>query len=269
MGYCVLIVDDDENVVHSLTRTLRSADYDMASVASGEDGLLYAHSHKVDLIISDYKLIGMNGVTFLEEVHRKHPGTVAILLTGQADVTVVADAVNRFPLYKFFVKPWDNAALQTAVREAFEKRNEDKPSEIKATDIMSKFPVTIKEDVPLSAAAELMMRFKISGMPVMSLSGKLSGIITATDLFRIMGEQEAKFESGGRRSVTPLLVSDVMSRNVLTVKKESTLQEMIRLMFSKNIHTLPVVEDDNMVGIVGRRDVLNTYYRGSHVPRNQ
>jgi CBS domain-containing protein len=54
-----------------------------------------------------------------------------------------------------------------------------------------------------------------------------------------------------------------MSRNVCTIWKETTLREMIRLMFEKNIHTMPVVEGDELVGIVGRRDVLNTYYRGS------
>lgn len=267
MRYGVLIVDDDEAVVHSITRALRAADYDIKSVNNGEEALAYIQAHRVDLIISDYKLSGMNGVDFLEAVHKKHPEVVAILLTGQADVQIAADAVNRLSLYKFFVKPWDNNELQTAVKEAFKKRDASRPSEVTAADIMSKFPVTIKEDAPLLAAAELMMRFKISGMPVMSLSGKLTGIITATDLFRIMGEQEEKSASGGTSLVGDFHIAEVMSRSVETIKKGTTLQEMIRTMFGKNIHTMPVVEEGELVGIVGRRDVLNTYYRSSRVSR--
>jgi CBS domain-containing protein len=268
LRYNVLITDDDEAVVHSLMRTLHSADYNLASVKSGEDGLSYMQNHTVDLIIADYKLGGMNGVDFLEAVFKEHPEVVAILITGQADVKIVADAVNRFSLYKFFVKPWDNLEIQNAVREAFKKRDASRPREITAVDIMSKFPVTIKEDVPLLAAAELMMRFKISGMPVMSLSGKLTGIITATDLFRIMGEQEEKTASGRSSSAGDLRIAEVMSKDVYTIKKDTPLQEMIRIMFGKNIHTMPVVEGDELVGIVGRRDILNTYYRGSHVSKS-
>ena len=223
MSYCVLIVDDEENVVHSLTRTLRNPDYSLESVKSGEDGLVYMQSHKVDMVISDYKLIGMNGADFLEAVHKAYPGVVAILLTGQADVKMVSDAVNRFPLYKFFVKPWDNNELQEAVKEAFQRHVFSRLPDLTAADIMSKFPVTIGEDVLLSAAAELMMRFKISGMPVMSLSGKLTGIITATDLFRIMGQEEERVASGGESSVGILRISEVMSRNVETIQKTTNL----------------------------------------------
>lgn len=269
MRYGVLIVDDDEAVVHSLMRTLRSVHYDIKAVDNGESALEYMKEHKVDLIISDYKLRGMNGVDFLEAVNKKHAEVVAILLTGQADLQIAADAVNRLSLYKFFVKPWDNSELQTAVKEAFRKRHALAPLEVTAADLMSKFPVTIKENEPLAAAAELMMRFKISGMPVMSSSGALTGIITATDLFRIMGEQEEKAGPEGVSSARDFLTAEVMSKCVETIKKETTLREMIRVMYGKNVHTLPVMENGEMVGIVGRRDVLNTYYRSLHTAKSE
>ncbi len=269
MRYGVLIVDDDEAVVHSLMRVLHGADYDIASVTNGEEALAYIQSHKVDLMISDYKLSGMNGIDLLETVHKKHPGIVAILLTGQADVQIAADAVNRLSLYKFFVKPWDNNELQVAVKEAFRKHTASRPTEVTAADIMSKFPVTIKENTPLAAAAELMMRFKISGMPVLSLSGALTGIITATDLFRVMGEQEGKAPSGTASFAEDVNITEVMARRVETINKETTLREIIRLMFNKNIHTIPVVEGGELIGIVGRRDVLNAYYRSSRESKNR
>ena len=269
MSYHILIVDDDESVVHSLTRTLHCADYDIATVASAEEGLVHARNHEVDLIISDYKLGGMDGIHFLETAQKKYPRIVSILLTGSTNAQIAVDAINRFPLYKFFVKPWNNSELQAAVKEAFQRHSFRRLPDLTAADIMSKFPVTIREDVLLSSAAELMMRFKISGMPVMSLSGKLTGIITATDLFRIMGKQEEKDVSGGVSDVGNLRISEVMSKNVETIKKETSLKEMIRLMHGKNIHTMPVVEDGELVGIVGRRDVLNTYYRNAQASQNR
>jgi len=260
----ILIVDDDEAVVNALTRVLHGSGYDITPLKSGEEALAYLQDHKADMIISDYQLKGMNGVDLLEAVNRKLPEIVAILLTGQADVRVAADAVNRLSLYKFFVKPWNNDELQAAVREAFKKRGGVKSRGITATDIMSKFPVTIKVDMPLEAAAELMMRFKISGLPVMSLSGKITGIITATDLFRVMGEQEEKLDLGGNTSEKYFRVDEVMSRTVQIIKQGTTLHEMVRMMFELKIHTMPVVEEGELVGIVGRRDVLNAYYRSSH-----
>ncbi len=267
MRNMVLIVEDDEAVVHAIERTLRCADCDIVPAKSAEEGLAYLQDHDVDVVISDYGLGGMNGIDFLEVVSRKHPASVLILLTGSTNVKIAADAVNRFPLYKFFVKPWDNNEVLVAVKEAFKKRDTSKPREVTAADIMSKFPVTIKEDMSLSAAAELMMRFKISGMPVTSLSGQLTGIITVTDLFRVMGQREAKIASEGAPAAGDFGIAKVMSRNVETIKRKTTLNEMIGLMFEKNIHTLPVVEDDELVGIVGRRDVLNAYYRGSHISK--
>jgi CBS domain-containing protein len=139
-------------------------------------------------------------------------------------------------------------------------------TDVTAVDIMSRFPVTIKETASLDMAAELMMRFRISGLPVISGQGEIVGIITATDLFRLMGEHEAGAPAGSKVSPESLRVGQVMSKNVHTIKQETTLKEMIQLMFGKNVHTMPVVESGEIVGVVGRRDVLNAYY---YTPRSQ
>ena len=57
---------------------------------------------------------------------------------------------------------------------------------IKAKDLMSRFAITIKENQTVMNLAHLMMRFKISGVPVVNKNGEICGIATATDLFNLM-----------------------------------------------------------------------------------
>ena len=57
-----------------------------------------------------------------------------------------------------------------------------------------------------------------------------------------------------------LLVEDIMIRNVFSVNPNTSLFEALQLMCAKNIHTLPVVAENEIVGIIGRRDVINSFY---------
>ena len=66
------------------------------------------------------------------------------------------------------------------------KSLEDKLKAIKAIDLMSRFAITVQEDETVTSLAHLMMRFKISGAPVVSKGGEICGIVTATDLFNLM-----------------------------------------------------------------------------------
>jgi len=84
---------------------------------------------------------------------------------------------------------------------------------------MSYHAITVNEDDSLLQAAHLMMRFKISGLPVVSKNNKIVGIITATDLFALMGKTAHSFESSAFAS---LRVSNVMTETVYTIKKETS-----------------------------------------------
>jgi len=140
---------------------------------------------------------------------------------------------------------------------------EQRLKKIKAVDIMSKFAITAKEDDTISSLAHLMMRFKISGVPVMSKSGKVSGIVTATDLFNLMKSVTNNIEKGESiENFNNLFVRDFMSSEVVSITEDTTLYEMMKIMCSKNIHTLPVMvlEKNEIIGVIGRRDILNACY---------
>ena len=126
---------------------------------------------------------------------------------------------------------------------------------------MSRFAITTKESDALVAAAHLIMRFKISGLPVISNEGTVVGVITATDLFDLMGNDVSQGDGQTEAFSEKLLVRDLMTKHVFTVQENTSLFDIIALMHEKNVHTLPVLNAGAIVGVIGRRDVLHAYYK--------
>jgi response regulator RpfG family c-di-GMP phosphodiesterase len=75
-----------------------------------------------DLVISDMRMPEMDGAQFLEQVKRRWPDTVRLLLTGYADVTSTVDAINKGEIYRYISKPWDDEELVQIVRQALERK---------------------------------------------------------------------------------------------------------------------------------------------------
>jgi two-component system NtrC family sensor kinase len=73
------------------------------------------------VVISDFRMPGMNGVEFLSEVRRRWPDTVRIVLSGYADAGAVVSAINEGQIYKFVAKPWNEHELTVAVANALER----------------------------------------------------------------------------------------------------------------------------------------------------
>ncbi|MFC1593936.1 CBS domain-containing protein [Candidatus Omnitrophota bacterium] len=266
----ILLVDDEEKILKVLAQRLQNDKCEIISSVSAEEAMPIVEKQTIDLIICDYKLGGMNGIDFLEKVAKFKPAIITILLTGHADLNMALDAINRSVIYMFIQKPWDDKILTSSVEKALAQRDlatqnrlkmQEGLKEIIAEDVMSRFAITIKEDAPLLNAAHLMMRFKISGLPVMSVEGKVAGIITATDLFRMMGEvvvHEVIIKNSLYKG--NIMVKDVMTKDVVSVTKDTTFIDIINTMYAENIHTLPVLDKEEMVGIIGRRDVINSFY---------
>ena len=132
---------------------------------------------------------------------------------------------------------------------------------IKAKDMMTKFAITVTEDQTVIDLANLFMRFKISGVPVLNDSDEIVGIVTASDLFNHMEKIISVVDSGKDPHEECLItVKEIMTRDVSVIDEEISLYEMIKLMCEKKIHTLPVVRDGSMVGVIGRRDVISACY---------
>ncbi|WP_300630569.1 HD domain-containing phosphohydrolase [Pseudomonas sp.] len=116
----VLLVDDEESILNSLRRLLRSQPYDVVLATSGAQALEIMAARPIDLVMSDARMPGMDGATLLAEVHRLYPGTSRILLTGYADLTTIIKAINDGQIHRYISKPWNDEELQLILQQSLE-----------------------------------------------------------------------------------------------------------------------------------------------------
>jgi len=101
---------------------------------------------------------------------------------------------------------------------------------------------------------------RISGFPVLE-KDEIIGIITADDLFMVMDlikTGEILKDNSDDNSLPK--VDFAMSAEFVTAEPETDLDEIIALMKYRNIHTLPIVRNNKLVGVIGRRDVFKNFY---------
>lgn len=117
----ILCVDDETNVLRALERLFFDEEYEVLTAVSGEAGLeVLANNQPIQVVISDYRMPGMNGVDFLRDVCGRWPETVRIVLSGYADTAAVVSAINEGQIYKFIPKPWNDDELKITIAKAIE-----------------------------------------------------------------------------------------------------------------------------------------------------
>jgi acetoin utilization protein AcuB len=122
--------------------------------------------------------------------------------------------------------------------------------------------VSIRPDLPLVEAAALMRRRKIRHLPVVERRGGLVGIVTARDLRQALFAPSVQDGLENLRGVLDgLVVRDVMTRGVVSVRPMTSIREAARLMHERKIGALPVVERDRLVGMLTETDVLACFQR--------
>jgi len=116
----LLIVDDEPHILSALKRLFHPEGWNILAADNARDGLELLAEHKVQVVLSDHRMPGMNGTEFLRRARALYPETIRIILSGYTDLETVVDAINRGTLFKFLSKPWDDDTLREQVREAFQ-----------------------------------------------------------------------------------------------------------------------------------------------------
>jgi len=115
----ILCVDDEKNIPAAIKRSFLENDYEILNAISGPEGLEILRRVKpIQVVISDFRMPGMNGVDFLKEVHKYWPETVRILISGFADLAAIISAINEGQISKFIPKPWNDDDLKAAISDA-------------------------------------------------------------------------------------------------------------------------------------------------------
>ncbi|MDY7016185.1 MAG: adenylate/guanylate cyclase domain-containing protein, partial [Cyanobacteriota bacterium] len=122
----IICIDDEQTVLSSLKRELKIAlgdEFEVETAIGGIDALelleeLLEEGSEVALVISDYIMPDLKGDEVLRRIHEASPNTLKIMLTGQASLEGVTNAINSAQLYRYIAKPWQSDDLNLTVKEA-------------------------------------------------------------------------------------------------------------------------------------------------------
>lgn len=117
----VLLVDDEKDFVKLLAKRLTRRNLDVRVAHTAEDALQTLADQPIDVVVLDVRLPGVDGLTTLGDIRRVHPDTRVVMLTGFADASMAARALEAGAA-AYLVKPVDVAELVARIREALESR---------------------------------------------------------------------------------------------------------------------------------------------------
>jgi DNA-binding NtrC family response regulator len=149
--YRVMLVDDETAVLKSLEREISKGGqatggahplFRVSLQSSPSEALLAAAEDSPDLVISDYAMPEMDGVTFFHRLRELCPSAVRIMISGRADVGILVAAINEAGVYHFLRKPWSSAELTATLAQALVYR-----------DILTECEIPTRDGKPPETAA--------------------------------------------------------------------------------------------------------------------
>jgi DNA-binding NtrC family response regulator len=118
----VLVVDDEKNQREIYTLILGDDGYEVTTAQSGEQALRFAGENSFDLVLTDYKMAGMDGLTLLNELLKLDPSIIVVMMTAHGSVESVKEAL-RGGAFDYLEKPIDRDQLLTVVQNALGRLN--------------------------------------------------------------------------------------------------------------------------------------------------
>ena len=145
---------------------------------------------------------------------------------------------------------------------------------VPVSELMEKDPVTSRAEMPLTELVAQFKRYGFRAMPVVDADDKLIGVVSETDVFlkekgvpfslekvpTLLGRMVVEDELQDFAPTRRVRVEEVMSTTVVRLAPDATLEDAAMLMLKRKFSLIPVVEDDKLVGIVRRIDILTRLY---------
>jgi CBS domain-containing protein len=141
-------------------------------------------------------------------------------------------------------------------------------------EIMTENPITVTGSMEIIQAAKILLERRINGVPVVDETGRLIGILCQSDIIAQQKQlpvpslfsfldgyislSSMKNLEKEVRKIAATAVADAMTPDPVTLTPDSSIETVAALMVDHNFHTLPVVEDGRLVGVVGKEDILRT-----------
>ena len=137
----LLLIDDETDFLDTMARRLKKRDFDILTATSGLESLevLSINGEKIEVVILDVKMPGMDGIETLAEIKRKYPLIEVVMLTGHATMSSAIDGMKQ-GAFDYLMKPCDMDVLVEKINEAaaIKRRHEEKIIEARMRDITTR-----------------------------------------------------------------------------------------------------------------------------------
>jgi two-component system response regulator AtoC len=117
----LLLVEDDALIRDSMRLFFENEGCQLETLETAEEAMEAIRRREYDIVITDYRLPGMDGLSLLRELQGSRPHTMRVLLTAYMDEDVLADAF-RIGVHEFIEKPFSSADVEEALARLIEKR---------------------------------------------------------------------------------------------------------------------------------------------------
>jgi len=122
MPATILICDDDPDVRSTMRRTLRG--YELVEAASSREAIGLLKTRTFDAVVTDFSMeADSDGLDLLQFVKVQYPDTIRFLVTASRELDVATRAVNEGSVHRYFLKPWSDDALRSALEIVLHSRN--------------------------------------------------------------------------------------------------------------------------------------------------
>ncbi|MBI9085541.1 MAG: response regulator [Desulfobacterales bacterium] len=119
--FSVLLVDDEIDFLQTLIKRLKKRHLDIRSAASGQEALSVLSNERIDVVVLDVRMPGMDGIETLREIKKRDPLTEVIMLTGHASVEVAISGM-ALGAFDYLMKPMDIDELVYKLQDAYRKK---------------------------------------------------------------------------------------------------------------------------------------------------
>jgi response regulator RpfG family c-di-GMP phosphodiesterase len=118
----LLIVDDEKAIVKALLRELRGLDLDITFTSDSEEALEMLKKEVFDILLTDQRMPQVTGLDLIKYIQENNKNTIAIMMTGYSEFSVLVEAINSGRVFKYLAKPWEKEEFSKVMTEAINRK---------------------------------------------------------------------------------------------------------------------------------------------------
>ena len=205
-----ILVVDDEEIILSCLREMFGSSYTIFTAPDAREALAMLEREPVNVVISDYKMPGMDGLSLLIEVKKRYPTSIRVLMTAYADMQLVIRSMNEGEIHRFISKPYKFFEFRRIIEECLgmvriiERRGADSPGH---TILVAHESVANQAALRLLLTPAYRVLTTASGIEALNLiaTRKVDAVVLGVGLEHIDGCSIADYLKKEKRSTVPLV----------------------------------------------------------------